>query len=60
MVLMHCSLLRGVAFREPRVWSSDIVLVVVVLLLLGLEHRSGSFIFIVSFSFFGFVHPYYY
>jgi hypothetical protein len=34
--------------------------VVDVLLLLGLEYHSESFIFLVSFSFFGCVHPYCY
>jgi hypothetical protein len=44
--LVNCFLLGGVAFGEP-----DVVLVVVVLLLLRLEHRSGSFIFLVSLFF---------
>jgi hypothetical protein len=52
-VLVHCSLLGGVSFGEP-----GVVLMVDVLLLLGLEYHSESFIFLVSFSFFGCMHPY--
>jgi hypothetical protein len=50
---MLYSLLEGVAFEE-----SGVVLVVVVLLLLGPEYRSGTFLFLSFFLFFGCVHPY--
>jgi hypothetical protein len=48
MALVHCFHLGDVAFGEPEVH----VLVVDVLLLLGLEYRSGSFIFLVYFYLF--------
>jgi hypothetical protein len=44
-----CALFPSWRCHFWRVWSSCVVLVVVVLLLLGLEHRSGCFIFLVSF-----------
>jgi hypothetical protein len=47
-MFVHYSLLGGIAFGESGVQ----VLVVDVLLLLGLEYRSGTFLFLVLFLFF--------
>jgi hypothetical protein len=52
-VLVHRFLLGGVAFWI--VWSSGVVMVVDVLLLLGWNTVAGLFIFL----FFGWTHPYY-
>jgi hypothetical protein len=41
MALVHCSLFRGVAFRED--WISGAVLVVFGLLLQGIDHYRGTF-----------------
>jgi hypothetical protein len=56
MALVHGSFLGSVAFWGA--WSLDVVLVVVLLLLLGLEYHIVSFIFLVYFYFLGCVHPY--
>jgi hypothetical protein len=54
-VLVHYSLLEGVAFW--RCWTFGAVLVVLVLMLQGIYHCSGTFSFSVI-LFFGCVHPY--
>jgi hypothetical protein len=56
MALVHC--FPSWRHRFWRAWSSDVVLVVFVLLLLGLAYRRGSFIFLVYFSLFDCVHLY--
>jgi ethanolamine transporter EutH len=41
----------GMLHHFWRYWSSSVVLVVDVLLLLGLKYRSGSFVFLIFFRF---------
>jgi hypothetical protein len=56
-VLVHCSFLGGIAFW--RSWTFGAELVVLVLMLQGIYHCSGTFSFsVILLVFFGCVHPY--